>query len=485
MLRVCLCVLLLGVPASAQVLQLSAGRSTLLGGTGGEVTAFFPESTLSASAGFANGHFVFGASDTFKFHGLDITAGDRNFGYSFDGAGLGISTRGLFVQRNTRHTTSAVFAGSTGIGYATPFMVTAKAQHLGAGFFLQRHFDNGLLLSSLAVMEGGKHTAVQGLSYQGHLLHLAGSGGLLQNQKYFTGQADFQPLRSLFLSANHNDYFLVDHLTTSSLSAFAALGRVTLQASVLDGQYKATKTTGASAGASLRIGSITLRSNFYESNHRILLVPVVQERFRHWNFSEIVNQMHGQTSYAFGGGYHGNKISVSLDHSVLFFPIGGKGFQQTTTVQVSLRIHDTAINFQTNVDPTMRVTYTAYASSYVQGPLAGLAMDNPSHSTGGKFVIFGSVVDEHGQHVEGAAIQLQGGAVVYSDSQGKFFARVKHNKPFVLPVLLREFATPGRWAVTACPVDAVPGTEVLIKVRRRIAPTEDERKKFAGRVWWY
>jgi hypothetical protein len=486
MLRVLLCVLLLAVPASAQVLQLSAGRSTLLGGTGGEVTAFFPDSTLSASAGFANGHFVFGASDTFKFHGLDITAGDRNFGYSFDGAGLGISTRGLFVQDNTPHTRFAVFVGSTGIGYATPFMVSAKAQHVGAGFFLQRHFDNGLLLSSLAVIEGGKHTALQGLSYQGHLLRLQGSGGLLQNRKYFTGEADFQPFRSLFFSATHNDYFLADHLTTNSLSVFAGLGRVTMQASVLDGQYNMTKTTGASAGASLRLGSITVRSNLYESNHRILLVHVVQERFRHWNFSEIVNQMRGQTSYAFGGGYHGNKISVSLDHSVLFFPIGGKGFQQTTTVQVSLRIHDTALNFQTNVDPMMRVTYTAYASSYVQGPLAGLVMNSHSHSTGGKFIITGSVVDERGQHVEGAAIQLQGGSVVYSDSQGNFFARVKHNKPSALHVLLREFAAPGRWAVTTCPATAVPGTDVLIKLRWEIAPlTKDEHKKFAGRVLWY
>jgi hypothetical protein len=486
MLRVCLCILLLGVPANAQVLQLSAGRSTLLGATGTEVTAFFPESTVSASAGFANGHFVFGASDTFKFHGLDITAGDRNFGYSFDGAGLGISTRGLFVQRDTRHTRFAVFVGSTGIGYATPFMVTAKAQHVGAGFFLQRHFDNGLLLSSLAVIEGGKHTVVQGLSYQGRLLHLAGSGGLLQNRKYFTGEADFQPFQSLLFSATHNDYFLAGHLSTNSLSTFAALGRVTLQASVLDGQYKTTGTTGASVGSSLRIGSITVRSNLYESNHRILLVHVVQERFRRWNFSEIVNQMQGQTSYAFGGGYQGNKISVSLDHSVLFFPIGGKGFQQATSVQVSLRIHDTALHLQTNVDPMMRVTYTTYASSYVQGPTAGLAMSNHSHSINGKFVIVGYVVDEHGLPLEGAAIQLQGRTVVYSDSLGKFFARVKHDKPSALHVLIREFAAPGRWAVTSCPTAAVPGTDVLIKLRREIAPRkEDERKKFAGRVLWF
>jgi hypothetical protein len=470
MLRVCLCVLLLGVPASAQVLQLSGGRSTLLGGTGGEITAFFPESTLSASAGFVNGHFVFGASDTFKFHGLDVTAGDKNFGYSFDGAGLGVSTRGLFVQRNTRHTSFAVFVGSTGIGYATPFMVTAEAQHIGAGFFLQRQFDNGLLLSSLAVIDGGKHTAVQGLSYRNHLLHLAGSAGLLQNQKYFTGEADFQPLRSLSFSATHNDFFLADHLTTNSLSAFAGLGHITLQASLLGGQYRLLKTTGASAGASLRIGSVTLRSNFYESNHRVLLVHVVQEHFRHWTLSGIVNQLQGQTSYAFGGGYQGNKIGVSLDHSVLFFPVSGKGFQQTTTVQVSLRIHDTALNFQTNVDPMMHVQYTAYATSYVQGPLAGRAMNNQSHSTGGKFVIAGAVVDEHGQPLEGAAIQLQGGAVVYSDSQGKFFARAKRDKPSALVVLLQEFATPGRWAVMTCPADAAPGTEVLIKVRREIAP---------------
>ena len=470
MLRVCLCVLLLGVPASAQVLQLSGGRSTLLDGTGGEITAFFPESTLSASAGFANGHFVFGASDTFKFHGLDVTAGDRNFGYSFDGAGLGVSTRGLFVQRNTRRTSFAVFVGSTGIGYATPFMVTAKAEHIGAGFFLQRHFDNGLLLSSLAVIDGGKHTAIQGLSYRSHSLHLAGSGGLLENEKYFSGEADYQPFRSLNFSATHNDYFLADHLTTNSLSAFAGFGRITLQGSLLNGQYRLLKTTGASAGASLRVGSITVRSNFYESNHRMLLVHMVQEHFHRWTVSGIVNQLQGQTSYAFGGGYQGNRISVGLDHSVLFFPAGGKGFQQTTSVQVSLRIHDTALNFQTNVDPMMHVQYTTYASSYVQGPFAGAAKDSQSHSTGGKFVIAGAVVDEHGQPVEGAAIQWQGGAVVYSDSQGKFFAHVKHDKPAALVVLLQEFAAPGRWAVTTCPLAAVPGTEVLIKLRREIAP---------------
>jgi hypothetical protein len=466
MLRICLCVLLLGVPASAQVLQLSGGRSTLLGGTGGEVTAFFPENTISASAGFANGHFVFGASDTFKFHGLDVTAGDRNFGYSFDGAGLGVSSRGLFVQRNTRDTSLAVFAGSTAFGYATPFMLTAKAQHIGAGFFLQRHLDNGLLLSSLAVIDGGKHTAVQGLSYRSSSLHLAGSGGLLQSQKYLTGEADYQPFRSLTFSATHNDFFLADHLTTNSLSGFAGLGHITLQASLLDGQYGLLKTTGVSAGESLRIGSITVRSNFYESNHQVLLVHVVQEHFRRWTVSGIVNQLQGQTFYAFGGSYHNNRISLSLDHSVLFFPIGGKGFQQTTTVQVSLRLHDTMLNFQTNVDPMMHVQYTTYASSYVQGPEAGVAINSYSHSAGGKFVIGGAVVDEHGQPVEGAAIQIRGGAVVYSDSHGKFFVRMKHDKAATLVVLLQEFASPGRWEVTTCPANAAPGTEVLIILRR-------------------
>jgi hypothetical protein len=197
---------------------------------------------------------------------------------------------------------------------------------------------------------------------------------------------------------------------------------------------------------------------------------VVQEHFHRWTVSGIVNQLQGQTSYAFGGGYHGNRISLSIDHSVLFFPISGKGFQQTTTVQVSLRLHDTVLNFQTNVDPMMHVQYTTYASSYAQGPLAGAATNSRTHSAGGKFVIGGAVVDERGQPVEGAAIQLQGGAVVYSDSQGKFFARMKHDKPAALVVLLQEFAAPGRWAVTSCPVDAAPGTEVLIRLRREIAP---------------
>jgi hypothetical protein len=47
---------------------------------------------------------------------------------------------------------------------------------------------------------------------------------------------------------------------------------------------------------------------------------------------------------------------------------------------------------------------------------------------------------------------------------------MKHDKPAALVVLLQEFAAPGRWAVTSCPVDAAPGTDVLIKLRREIAP---------------
>ena len=470
MLRVVLCMLLFALPASAQILELAAGRSTLLNGTGAEVIAFFPQSTLSASAGFANGHFVAGASDTFLFHGLEITAGDKNFGYSFDGAGLGVSTRGLFIQRKSRRTLFAVFAGSSGLGYTTSFMNTEKSEHLGAGFFLQRDFENGLLLSSLGLIDGGRHTAVQGLSYHARLFRVAGRGGVLQNQKYFTGEGDFQPLQSLSFSATHSDYFLSDRLTTNSLSAFASLGLVTLQGSVLDGHYQGLETKGASAGASVRIGTVTVRSNVYESNHRTLLVHVVQERYRHWTLAAIVNQAQGQVSYAFGGGYQGNVVSVNLDHSVLFFPAAGKGFEQTTSVQVSWRIHDTAINFQTYMDPMMRVQYTAYASSYVQGPLAGLEVNGHSHSTGGKFLISGTVVDGHGQAVEGAAIQVQKVGVVYTDSAGKFFARVKHDKPLALTVLVREFATPGRWAVASCPAEAVPGTDVLITLKRGIMP---------------
>ena len=178
--------------------------------------------------------------------------------------------------------------------------------------------------------------------------------------------------------------------------------------------------------------------------------------------------MHGQTTYAFGGGYHGNKLSVSVDHSVLFFPLGEMGFQQTTTVQVSLRIHDTVVNFGSTVDPSMHMKYTTYASSYVQGPLAGLATESYcSYSTHGKFVITGTVVDEHGQPVEGAAIQLAGGAVVYSDSQGKFFARVKHNRAIVLNVLVNEFAAPGHWAVTSCTVNGQPGIDAVIRLKRK------------------
>jgi hypothetical protein len=103
-------------------------------------------------------------------------------------------------------------------------------------------------------------------------------------------------------------------------------------------------------------------------------------------------------------------------------------------------------------------------------------MTSQSHSSGGRYVITGAVVDEHGQPMEGAAIQFQGGAVVYSDSQGKFFVRVKHNTPSALVVLLQEFAAPGRWALVSCPAAAMPGIEVVIKLRRESAPNSTSEK---------
>ena len=88
--------LLLSCPAAfGQVLNITAGQSTLYGGAGAGVTAYLPNSTVYMGAGFADGQFNFGLSDSFLYKGFTVTAGDKAFGYG----DLSLSVRGLSVPK--------------------------------------------------------------------------------------------------------------------------------------------------------------------------------------------------------------------------------------------------------------------------------------------------------------------------------------------------------------------------------------------------
>jgi hypothetical protein len=60
------------------------------------------------------------------------------------------------------------------------------------------------------------------------------------------------------------------------------------------------------------------------------------------------------------------------------------------------------------------------------------------------------VRDEEGQPVEGAALAI-GGEVIFTNSSGEFFVRVRQPKQYPLEVRLDEFLFPGRWEIVDAP----------------------------------
>jgi hypothetical protein len=88
------------------------------------------------------------------------------------------------------------------------------------------------------------------------------------------------------------------------------------------------------------------------------------------------------------------------------------------------------------------------------------------------------VIDETGNPVEGAAVEV-GGEVVFTNSAGDFFLRVGRPRRSPVRVLLSEFLLPGQWEVVSAPADAEAapetrgsGIEIVLRHPIPAAPAE-------------
>jgi hypothetical protein len=87
-----------------------------------------------------------------------------------------------------------------------------------------------------------------------------------------------------------------------------------------------------------------------------------------------------------------------------------------------------------------------------------------------RYVVRGTVQDESGNPVEGAAVKLND-EVVFTNSAGEFFLRVKHPEHYTMAVATDDFLLPGRWEVVRAPTTVVASNEkqnspVVIVLRR-------------------
>jgi hypothetical protein len=448
---------------------MDVGTSTLINGSGGSATLYLPNSVVYGAVGYGLGRFQYGLSDTFKWRGDIVTVGSRQLGFGFNGVGLGLNVDGVSIQRKTDEWDIVIFAGAVGTtGYSAPFLLSAASnQHIGGGIFITRKIGKDLKLYSLDAFNGGQDTAAIGATYiYRRTLSFSGAAGIVNNDEIIDGLISYRPIPNLNFYAGREDFFTPFRATGNNAGVSYSWNRFSMGTSINQSISNGKTITGESFTGGVKIGFLQEQVGYYDSGGKTLLNSNTTEKIGHWTLNESISESNGQLSYAGGGGYTSNRLSVNVSHSIVFL-INGEGFEQVTGVSFSIKLpHDTSLNFTTVTTPFDKTLYLADATNWEQ-----VGSYSPgqtvSHSISGKFLISGTCRDKDGP-VMGCAIEVGKGIIAYSNTQGEWSVRVKKATPLPLAVLPAVFAAPGSWDVVTAPANAEPENSVAIVVKRRI-----------------
>ena len=163
--------------------------------------------------------------------------------------------------------------------------------------------------------------------------------------------------------------------------------------------------------------------------------------------------------------------TIGLDYQVIHTPYRPREpFAQTIALNVRVPLGNYRISAASFVTPDGRVNYTGSANTFFYaGDVLGGA-NRPVEIKFERYLVRGTVVDESGVAVEGAAIDI-GGSTVFTDSRGEFFVRRSSSRAAAVRVLVDEFLATGQFEVVSAPAIATPrvereSTPVRIVVRR-------------------
>jgi hypothetical protein len=126
------------------------------------------------------------------------------------------------------------------------------------------------------------------------------------------------------------------------------------------------------------------------------------------------------------------------------------------TARLQLGRYSTSLG--TYVRPDGAIDYSASGSTFLYMGSFGGFQPQQIGVRMARYVVRGVVRDAVGHPIEGVALDLSG-EVVYTNSAGEFFLRVKHPARYTLKVLTEEFLFPGRWEIVAAPADVTAAEE--------------------------
>lgn len=243
-------------------------------------------------------------------------------------------------------------------------------------------------------------------------------------------------------------------------SAVEQAGRVHLSQSVFHSSYEGESNLAFAVSASMALGRrVEVQSSYFRSyllGRGVApvssLVTTVRERLNsRVSVSETINDSGGQPSVGFGGSLLSGFGTVSVDYQTVYVATRPENpFQQSLMLDVGLSVFGRMLlHVGTLVSPTGKLLYTADARA-AQG-FSRAPAETVTRSKMGESVLSARVVDEGGNPVEGAAVEIDG-TMYFTDSGGGFFLREKRPALHGFRVAVGEFLDGRTYRVVSAPM---------------------------------
>lgn len=497
----------------AQVFQVNGGSSSLYQAGGGTISARGPSFDASAGAGILDGKFVGGMNLTKMIGRSTYIAGSDYIHFIlptdiFDSSQY-LVAMGAGVKTTVAGTHVFAFGGATSLDFSSPLFEGARAETPAGILFLNRKLGQNFNTSSSFVFSQ-QTTAIQAFQWQPlDKLQFAIAGGVGANQPY--GAASFQlarpwidakgayieagnqfhrvaveePLMSepdrenILVTVRPAHFFSIsggrqNFLTpvgNTQQNVRSGLDQVSGDAQIAGTGFSGTFYHSTFLGQFNNATDYTLDRNLFSRIHtstsylestpsndaktRTFLSTFTETLTPRLDVSEMISRSQGQTTISFGGAILSNLLTISANYQTYYLPqLNSAPFEQALIVDVQLHLfRGITLHGATFVAPDGSLRYTSDAQTTMVRQGSGAMPDGfetLARDDIGRDIVHGSVVDNEGRPVAGAALMIDR-LLVYTDDHGLFF--VREHKPHVhsLKVMTNEFLNGETYAVVSAP----------------------------------
>jgi hypothetical protein len=499
--------------ATAQVFKFTGGASSGFQAEGAGLEVRSKNYEAWSGAGLFDGRLLFGSFIKVRFRHYTFKLGDDEVALTLPidlfGTQSTLHTRGITMETQMMRTNFHAFLGQMGTGYASPLFragtssgpltailvtdtVLTKKLHLfsrnifssaptSISGFEWKPWRGTMFSSAVGIGTGHFYTAQAASLTSSHFdlnvgyvaaganFQRALSGTPLQTEldgANITGV--FRPTSSMNFNFGHQNYVVpaqgqqpalraqVDRIGGSGKIDETSIGAALFRSALLN-----RTSRGASLWGAQSFGRLDLRVNYLVSisgtgpAQQTLSLTTQEKLTPRISVLQVTTYSAGKTSIAFGGSLTANRLSFGVSYQTYYVPFRpDHPFTQALSINLNLNLHGNVhLNTTTSFTPQGKMIYTvAGSSSYYR--LSGLeATPQSQNFRFQQYLIQGKVTTPNGLPVSGAAI-LIGKEIVYSDSDGHFFARQRKPGRYKLEVVMARFIADGNFTVASAPEDA-------------------------------